>query len=1615
MKTITLSPSLSYFGISSGYHKFRITISTIGINDLDRIFRVKIRIQTSNTLHAYSINNVLIDLSILDSVDGIDYAFLDVTNAFFNSFSSSVQLYIYSPTMLSNFSTNVEIQFITPFEKLTYQNYTNYDVGKELTLKVNNATSFFRIKKVLFSGQCNLVFDSYYPNEELLFFPKGWKIDYLERIDVNSNDLLYVDSEYNRHVFIPTSITNKYVDQSGTTLFLEKIYTSGTSFYYKMYSPLSYSFKEFNSDGNITSIYYENGDTTFIAYPDTSSIIITKPNNDQITITKSSGSISITHSSYTKTYTLLISSQTNRMAALSLFTYSNVTGAFIRTNRVDSFSYDNNGRIVESDSFDNYKANISYNSNNGKLSNVSIETNNDVVLSSFGYEFSKDITKITNEKEISISYIFDENNKIVKTINSGDDLSKKCIDEQDYYIDERDYLGSHLYYILNSQCSSGGFIASGTNNTSQIRKVFYSEIPTIQKDYYFLMVRVHQKSTIPFTIDDRKIRLSIYQSNRDYTIVNEIITGNITSQNYIKPLFNHDFKYIKNEYSHSLYIFSKSIVNQYIHQDLKYFYVAFDIPSNVKEYLISDVFIVGADADEIIPNRKVVQLSNGNIDIDSLSNATYIDKMHILSCDNLLYKSDIAVNQLLAFKNNGSTETFFTDDLTNVILGQNSLQVYQNSQNNSDFFINYDFAFINQNSRLIKEFNVLSSFNSTQYKKTTYKIKGTNVYSKHSINDYRGNVIEETDYKGLKTNNTFNSSYDLVSSVISIDSNNPIIENDYSFDNYHRLVSESYKIGSNDNVTVLYTYNSHLNVLSTVTDGKNKVESYSYSTNHEYQSSISKSNCYIKSYFDDKHELFAVSDGAISHRYFFDYDDKKRISCVFYRGSSSPGYETFIDPYNNSTYSKRKLVTISRTEDTNYNTSIVYSYLNTINTTEVYDKHQRLLSKSNSGNSNYIAEFTYTSINVDGKVSSISDNYPGQLTTTTYSYNEYKQPSSITIVGEAGTINKAYTYDDYQNVTREEETISGSSFNQVNNTKVLKKYHNDDITDDIISAETSANSSNNSLIAGLVETKTIDSLNRLSSIDITWPGSTVSLLGYSFSYHVSNNKTSNHIIEITNTHNNGYYSYSYDKNGNIVSSNEYGAFLTSYSYDDNNQIIQETLSYDGPSFIYYTYDNYGNILSVVKKNLMGQVIESHSFTYSSIIPNRLSSYDNVSISYSNLHNPISLDGASLSYVRVNMLSSYSKGTTNASYFYNYEGIRTKKVVNNEIHHYILNGHKISREIIEQTVSPYDKRQIIYLYGISGVIGFVYNSTCYLYEKDIFNNITRIYQKTSNGLSLTARYLYDAFGNTIVLDASGVEDTNQYSIGNINPFRYRSYYFDRESGYYYCNHRYYVPFIRRWLTMDDTSYLDASRINGINLFAYCNNNPIMNVDPEGNSFLVSLFAGLIAGAIVGAAAGALTAAATNQNIFVGLITGAVGGAIIGAGAGIGSWFLAPVFYGGTTVIASHALSKGLAVGIGLGIGFLSGAVGGAAQDIFSQLWNNDFDWNAIDPNSIFDSAIKNGVFNMLGTLLGGTAGPDLGGILSFLIATQQNVIPSGYTTISDIIKWYIEKRKAKNEI
>ena len=142
--------------------------------------------------------------------------------------------------------------------------------------------------------------------------------------------------------------------------------------------------------------------------------------------------------------------------------------------------------------------------------------------------------------------------------------------------------------------------------------------------------------------------------------------------------------------------------------------------------------------------------------------------------------------------------------------------------------------------------------------------------------------------------------------------------------------------------------------------------------------------------------------------------------------------------------------------------------------------------------------------------------------------------------------------------------------------------------------------------------------------------------------------------------------------------------------------------------------------------------------------------------------------------------------------------------------------------------------IYYIYDTAGsVIGFEHNGTKYWYDKNLQGDITAI--RNASG-TLVAQYEYDAWGKHIrITDGSGNDvSDNPNHIANINPFRYRGYYFDVETGWYYLNARYYDPNVGRFISPDAAEVLTASPLSltDKNLYAYCDNNPVVRIDSDG---------------------------------------------------------------------------------------------------------------------------------------------------------------------------------------
>ena len=213
--------------------------------------------------------------------------------------------------------------------------------------------------------------------------------------------------------------------------------------------------------------------------------------------------------------------------------------------------------------------------------------------------------------------------------------------------------------------------------------------------------------------------------------------------------------------------------------------------------------------------------------------------------------------------------------------------------------------------------------------------------------------------------------------------------------------------------------------------------------------------------------------------------------------------------------------------------------------------------------------------------------------------------------------------------------------------------------------------------------------------------------------------------------------------------------------------------------------------------------------------------------------------------------------------------------------------------------------LVYFYDDAGLpMGMMYRNSSYadkqfdyyLYEKDVFGNILAIYNASGTKV---ASYCYDAWGNCTVL-------TNTNGIGVMNPFRYRGYYLDTETNLYYLQSRYYDSYTGRFINAD--GQLNGGLL-GYNLFAYCENNPVMYTDPTGEFLLSALIIGAVIGAVALFALTAYTDYVDDGEIFNGSVSAIdyVRNTVAGAALGAITGFIIPEL---GALLAGGTLSGGM---------------------------------------------------------------------------------------------------------
>ena len=378
------------------------------------------------------------------------------------------------------------------------------------------------------------------------------------------------------------------------------------------------------------------------------------------------------------------------------------------------------------------------------------------------------------------------------------------------------------------------------------------------------------------------------------------------------------------------------------------------------------------------------------------------------------------------------------------------------------------------------------------------------------------------------------------------------------------------------------------------------------------------------------------------------------------------------------------------------------------------------------------------------------------------------------------------------------------------------------------------------LILKLIQKETInytfDSLNMLISKSVK----ETEVLKNTYTYKIENEKQTQLVNkeDIIMTNETISNQYEYDSLGNVTLIKKNNETIHSYAYDELFRLKQATCY--GDTFK-YEYDVNGNITSIKD----GNNNTLHTFTYSTTYKDMLIKYDNIDITYSNLacYNITGIgNNITLTY-KAKDLETYSDSSKQIyeRYYYNDKHLRVKKEIldnNGNVTSTITYTYDNNDNLIYQKQGNIS---LTFLYDNSNMLyGFIYNGYTYYYIRSILNDILGIVDIQGNKI-VEYRYL-DAWGNHSVFSRKvihrssisdsiidgtieNVPNTNPSFIGNINPFRYKGYYYDKETGLFMMGQRYYNPEWGRFIQPADVSMLSPSSINGLNLYAYANNNPV----------------------------------------------------------------------------------------------------------------------------------------------------------------------------------------------
>ena len=357
------------------------------------------------------------------------------------------------------------------------------------------------------------------------------------------------------------------------------------------------------------------------------------------------------------------------------------------------------------------------------------------------------------------------------------------------------------------------------------------------------------------------------------------------------------------------------------------------------------------------------------------------------------------------------------------------------------------------------------------------------------------------------------------------------------------------------------------------------------------------------------------------------------------------------------------------------------------------------------------------------------------------------------------------------------------------------------------------------------------------------------------------------------------WSYEYDNVGNITKITS-GTKVITYQYDELNQLIRENNGVLGTTVL-YTYDAGGNMTSRktydYTEGTLQTIKKNETFTYRSDgWKDQILSWNGYRYTYDAGGNPTLLRGVPLTWGEGRRLKKVSLSWGTVDFAYDSDGKRVKKISGNTETKYYYNGSILSG-LVRTTAGSTGttKTTVQFVYDAEGkpFLLRLNGKTDYFYLYNGLGDITGLVDSSNH---VVVRYQYNSWGKV-----TSTQDTSGVSLATLNPFRYRKYVYDPETGLYCLGSRYYDPEVGRFVNADDTDVIFAKpqELGNKNLYAYCDNNPVAREDYAGE-FPIPCIVGAVVGAAVSGFSYVLTSGGEIDGVELAksCLVGAVSGAL-----------------------------------------------------------------------------------------------------------------------------------------